>query len=241
MCTPVPDSAPRSDSPVWISRFEWPSLETELRVPGMGFGPRLVNRANGEAGISPVPAPDETEISRFMATFFRAVFPAGADGLPLSDPAGTGELKEICAGGAEVLLTDARMAVVMVKGWGVYGKVENESGSVVVVDVPYRALGSVELVRKRRISWRVKDVALHGYTTLPAGVIQLEPFARMDPDLGNPRKVRFVEFMDDLVQAACTARLSATLMEKDERNRLERVRDGERVAEGLDVVAELEG
>lgn len=238
MTTPDPRDPPRPDSPVWISRFEWPSHDTSVPVPGMGFGVELVSRFTGEPGISPAAAADEREVARFVAPWLIALFPVGSDGRPLTEPTRTGDPRRVCSGGAEILLTNRRMAVVVVKGYGKLGKVDEREGSIIAIDVPYRSLGSVAIVRKKKILRSVSERSVRCRTTSPPGGIDVEPLARLGE---NSASISFTEFADTLIRTACDDLLTATLMEAAERHRVERLRQGARESDGLDVVAEIAG
>jgi hypothetical protein len=240
MTTPRPDGPPRSDSPALITRVEWPGLDTEFAVPGTGVVLRVANRANGNAGISALPGWAEREVDRFMAQYLQVVFPVDADGKPLPDP--TGELHrlgKVCEGGAELLVTDQRLVVVVVKGSGGLGVADDERGAVVVVDLPHRALGAVSRTRRKGFLGKVKDSGVRLDVVRPVGAIRVEPLARVDQDLRNPERVDDQAFADSLVHAAAELALTAHLMESSERQRLRRVLDGERTGDGLDVVAEI--
>ncbi|MFC4851868.1 hypothetical protein [Actinophytocola glycyrrhizae] len=209
-------------------------------MPGTDAHLRIINRANGDVGISPERAPDERELDRFVAHWASGGFPVGANGLPLPVPTGGVGLREVFAGGAEILVTEVRIVIVLVKGDSAFGKVYDERGTVVVVDLPYRSLTSVEVEREKGLFGRIKKKGVGLFTNRPLGRVAVNPMARLDANAGNPVLADDNEFADAIVRAAASYRLTATLMEKQERQRLERVRDGARVLDGLSVVAELE-
>lgn len=238
MAQPAPDDRPSPHASIVISRFEWPSLDTRLPVPGMGFHLRLTNRHNGDGGIAPIAAPDETELGRFVVAYCRVIVPVDDGGRPASSDQ-VGPLREVCIGGGEVVLTEHRMCLVLIKGNGALGKVDDERGSVIAIDVPFRAVGSIALVREKKAFRGIKERQIRCYCHRPPGAIDIEPLARLPAGNGRPIRIGLTEFFEQLVQLACDDALKATLMEANERKRLQQVRDGARTVEDLDIVAEI--
>jgi hypothetical protein len=231
----------RAVSPVVVTRFEWPDESVTASIPGMDFRLQFTRRAYGGGGIAPAPNPDEREVARFVGILLTAAFPVDGVVLPDANPSVNTPIKQICSGRAEVLLTDRRMAVVLGEGSGKLGRVSEEGGSVVAIEVPYRAVNSVAVVRKRTTFRGVKDREVRCYTRHPMGALDIEPVVRMFPAPAEAVRVAVAEFADALIDAICADALSATLMSNEERFRFNRVRRGERVVEDLDIVAELHG
>ncbi|WP_328383537.1 hypothetical protein OHQ88_13805 [Micromonospora zamorensis] len=239
MAHPAAENAPRAFESVLISRFEWPDHQVRQRLPGMGFEVRITNRPNGAAGITPAPTSEETELARFVVGYCRALFPVDDHGLLLADPDRPGPIREVCVGGGEVMLTDRRMSVVLIKASGALGRAKDERGSIVAIDAPYQALGSAAIVRVKKAFRGARDRSVRWYATRPTGAIDLEPIARIDSDGGRPIPASCALLFDALVAAAGDDALRATLVEADERRRVQWVRDGGRTADGLDIVAEI--
>lgn len=205
----------------------------------MGFRLTVAGHANGDAGITPMAAEDEHERGRF-AGICQAVFPTGPDGRPL--PHGkTGVMRQVFFGAAEILLTERRLCAAMISSSGSLGRTDDERGTVIAVDVPYRALGSVALTRERRFFRGVKDTGVRCYAARPAGALDIEPVASVDPTTGKGTRTEMTAFFDLVTRLACADALTETLIEAPERRRLEKVRDGARTVEDLDVVAEIRG
>ncbi|MFD6696497.1 hypothetical protein [Micromonospora aurantiaca (nom. illeg.)] len=139
-----------------------------------------------------------------------------------------------------MILTEGRMCIVLIRASGSLGRANAERGTIVAIEVPYRSLGSIALVRQKKTLRGVREEAIRCYTNRPPGAIDLEPIARLEPsDDDKPVRVTFAELFNQLVEAACDDALRAVLMEAKERQRLERVRAGERTVEELDIVAEI--
>ena len=234
-----PSGKPHANSPVLASRFEWPDVIEQATIPGFSYGLRTVARVDNALGIAPVPMDDETELDRFVVSWVRAILSVDARGLPSLDPSMSGNLKEICIGAGEVLVTENRLAIVLIQAEsGPLGNAKDEHGSVIAFDVPFRAINSIALTRKKKFR-KVKDDAVRLYIGRPAGAIDLEPLARTTIGSDKPTPTSLPEFFDIVVMTACRHALSATLMELPERQRLERILNGARMVEDLDVVAEI--
>jgi len=176
-----------------------------------------------------------------MGILLGAQFPVAGVVLPNPNPTVNTPIERICDGSAEVLLTDRRMAVVLIQGSGKLGRVSEEGGTVVAIEVPYQAVSSVAVVRKRTTLRGVKDRQVRCYTRHPIGVVDFEPVVRMFPAPSKAVRIAVSECADTLVDAICADAVSATLMSNEERLRFNEVRRGERVVEDLDIVAELHG
>jgi hypothetical protein len=200
-------------------------------IPELDMSLKTIRRPNGDLGVAPCANDGETEVAHFMCDFIRLVLPVGGD-----DDSFT--LQEVCEGGGEVLLTSARTIFVLVLGDTILGQSKETAGVVFVADFPHHSVSSVDLVRSRRLFGGVKNRQVHVYADT-VSLLALKPFARFDPEWRDAARISFDDFTAELTPLVCDAALAAPDLPQPERERLERVRAGEREADNLDLVARI--
>jgi hypothetical protein len=111
-------------------------------------------------GASPVPAPGERELARWVV-IGGCMFTVTDAGTPMDTaPTGTtGHPMRLFSGGAELVLTDRRLLGVVVDGETVVGKVGG--GSILALSFPLTRVESVSVDLKRRLLGGVKETRLH--------------------------------------------------------------------------------
>jgi hypothetical protein len=208
------------------------------RVGDLGFGIRHKARGSHQV-IVPVPAGGETEIARYVS-LARAMASFAPDGRPptAADAAGAAQ-KQICEGAAELLLTNMRLCVLIMRGQTILGPVNEARGSVLALSMPYGGLDFVEVTRKKGAFGAVKESDVSVMSFAPPSGFVLEPHYRMDLASDTPAKTTYAAFADLLVQAVCNFRL-ATETDERERARVRQVREGRREQNGLCLTAVLQ-
>ena len=121
-------------------------------------------------GTSPLAAPGETEVGRWVAVCGCIITVTDA-GLPFQHaPDGTtGRPAKLFEGGAELLLTNRRLLGVVVKGDTIVGNVNDEHGNVLIFSLPLNTVDSVSVDLGRRLFGGAKEKRLH-VMSLPAGM-----------------------------------------------------------------------
>jgi hypothetical protein len=207
-------------------------------VGDLGFGIRQKARGSHRV-IVPVPADGETEIARYVS-LARGMASFAPDGRPptVADAAASAQ-KKICEGAAELLLTNMRLCVLIMRGQTILGPVNEARGSVLALSLPYGDLDFVEVTRKKGAFGAVKESDVRVMSFAPPSGFVLEPHYRMDLTSDSPTKTSYVAFADLLVEAVCDFRL-ATETDERERARVRQVRAGHREENGLCLTAVLQ-
>lgn len=197
--TPLPQGTGLPVPTPRFARFQWPDSTPSQRIPELQVAVRVINRANGEGGISPLAVDGEQDVGRFISQYFRAVLPVRPDGHPAGN--GFGSPRQVCEGGAEILLTDRRLVAVVIRGNCLVGSVDERNGVVFVIDFPYECIGSVDLEHKKRLFGGVKERHVRIYGAAVPAALEIEPFVQVDEDGRNPVKTSYQVFADALTAA----------------------------------------
>ncbi|KOX21718.1 hypothetical protein ADK67_25445 [Saccharothrix sp. NRRL B-16348] len=181
---------------------------------------------------------DEVEVGRFVIGYLRILSTCDAQGRPVAGDATSGDLREVCEGGGEVLVTDRRVVVEVMVGTTCHGPVDANRGHVLVADFPFEAVNSVERRRKKKLLGGVKEQAVRlSALSFPVTVVELEPLAVLDTATGDSAGVDVPLFAEVIVAMACDVHLASAGLESAERDRLTAVRAGRWQPDGLDLVA----
>lgn len=111
------------------------------------------------SGPHPTAAAGERELNRWVV-YGGATFVATDAGEPIGRSGGSGRMLQLFVGGAEVLLTDRRLLVVVIEGETIVGPVGGRSGHMLLLSYPLDRIESVGVDRKKRIFGGVKETRL---------------------------------------------------------------------------------
>jgi hypothetical protein len=213
------------------------ALPTEpVEVPGLNFKIRRVTRRGAERAAI-VPAVGESENGYFVAMggAMATITPDGRP--PTQADSATSTQHKIYYGVAALLVTNRRLCVLVVRGDTILGKVNEQRGSLLALSFAFESINSIEIARRKGAFGRVKESEVKVLSFAPPAGLLLEPKYRLAVDPDAPAATTsYSAFADILIEAACT-HLLQTVTDHQEHSRLDQIRAGHRLRDGLDLVA----
>jgi hypothetical protein len=208
---------------------------TPMDIDSLNFRVQRTTR-RGRQVLVPVPADGETEIARF-ASVARAMATFTPEGKPpTAAEAAASVQRKVCYGAAELMITNMRLCVLLIRGETILGNVNESHGSAFVLSFAYGDVDYVDVARRKSVFGAVKESDVKVVLLAPPAAVVLEPSYRMDPTSDMPTKTSYSAFADTLVEAACDFHLGI-VTDEQERARLQQVKAGYRDESGTDLTA----
>jgi hypothetical protein len=211
---------------------------TPIDIDGLNFSIQRTTR-RGRKVLVPIPADGETEIARFasLARVMASFTPEGKP--PTAAEAAVSIQRKICYGAAELMVTNMRLCVLLIRGETILGNVNESRGSVLALSFAYGDVDYVDVARRKGVFGAMKESDVKVVSLAPPAALVLEPNYRMDLTSDVPTKTSYSAFADTLVETACDFHLGI-VADEQERARLQQVRAGYRHQDGTDLTAVLQ-
>jgi hypothetical protein len=211
------------------------SPATPINIDELNFSIQRTTR-RGRQVLVPIPADGETEIARF-ASVTRAMATFTPEGKPpTAAEAAVSIQRKVCYGAAELMVTNMRLCVLLIRGETILGNVNESRGSVFALSFAYGDVDYVDVARRKGVFGAMKESDVKVVLLAPPAALVLEPNYRMDPTSDVPIQTSYSAFADTLVEAACDFHLGI-VTDEQERARLQRVKAGYRHENGTDLTA----
>jgi hypothetical protein len=186
-----------------------------------------------------VASPGEETVRRYLGTCIAA----GAIN-DRGEPPGCGDepfyFTPLAMGAAEIVLTDRRIVFLFVGATSVIGTVNVRQGQFLVMVMAHEVIEAVSTDRRVGITGRLKEYSVQMGSYSRVGTVKIESIHLVEGKGGWVRhRGGFTSFANDVVAAACRARLADPALDPIERDVLERAERGERTLDGQDIVARL--
>jgi hypothetical protein len=211
------------------------SFTTPVDIDGLNFRVQRTTRRGREV-LVPIPADGETEIARFLSVA-RAMASFTPEGRPpTAAEAAVSVQRKICYGAAELMVTNMRLCVLLIRGETILGNVNESRGSVFALSFAYGDVDYVDVARRKGVFGAMKESDVKVISFAPPTALVLEPNYQMDLTSDVPTKTSYSAFADTLVGAACDFHLGI-VTDEEERVRLQQVKAGYRHENGTDLTA----
>src|SRR5215469_17783995 len=132
------------------------SSTTPVDIGGLNFRFQRTTR-RGRQVLVPIRADGETEIARF-ASVARAMASFTPEGRPpTAAEAAVSVQRKICYGAAELMVTNMRLCVLLIRGETILGNVNESRGSVFGLSFAYRDVDYIDVTRRKGVFGAMKE------------------------------------------------------------------------------------